>query len=138
MELAQARKARIVPRTGGRALADSLVAQGIDHVFAVPAVPPPVDASNRSSTALLRAVLFSIVLPDDIESTSIPSAELFRATFPLSVFPMAFTRWNPSPPLRLAELFDTVLDWKLNNTNPSVPFLAAELPTRVLALTEMK
>src|ERR1700722_5109666 len=36
MELAQARKARIVPRTGGRALADSLVAQGIDHVFAVP------------------------------------------------------------------------------------------------------
>ena len=37
MELAQARKARIVPRTGGRALADALVAQGIDHVFAVPA-----------------------------------------------------------------------------------------------------
>jgi hypothetical protein len=36
MELAQARKARIVPRTGGRALADALVAQGIDHVFAVP------------------------------------------------------------------------------------------------------
>jgi acetolactate synthase-1/2/3 large subunit len=36
MGLAQARKARIVPRTGGRALADALVAQGIDHVFAVP------------------------------------------------------------------------------------------------------
>ena len=36
MELAPARKARIVPRTGGRALADALVAQGIDHVFAVP------------------------------------------------------------------------------------------------------
>ena len=36
MELAQARKARIVPRTGGRALADALVAQGIDHAFAVP------------------------------------------------------------------------------------------------------
>ena len=36
MELAQARKARIVRRTGGRALADALVAQGIDHVFAVP------------------------------------------------------------------------------------------------------
>src|SRR6202012_3415550 len=36
MELAQARKARITPRTGGRALADALVAQGIDHVFAVP------------------------------------------------------------------------------------------------------
>src|SRR6516225_3710937 len=36
MELAQARKARLVPRTGGRALADALVAQGIDHVFAVP------------------------------------------------------------------------------------------------------
>jgi acetolactate synthase-1/2/3 large subunit len=36
MELAQARKARIVPRTGGRALADALVAQGVDHVFAVP------------------------------------------------------------------------------------------------------
>src|ERR1700735_3285235 len=36
MELAQARKARIFPRTGGRALADALVAQGIDHVFAVP------------------------------------------------------------------------------------------------------
>jgi acetolactate synthase I/II/III large subunit len=36
MELAQARKARIVPRTGGRVLADALVAQGVDHVFAVP------------------------------------------------------------------------------------------------------
>ncbi len=36
MELAQARKARIVPRSGGRALADALVAQGIDHAFAVP------------------------------------------------------------------------------------------------------
>ena len=36
MELAQARKARITRRTGGRALADALVAQGIDHVFAVP------------------------------------------------------------------------------------------------------
>jgi acetolactate synthase I/II/III large subunit len=36
MELAQARKARIVPRMGGRILADALVAQGIDHVFAVP------------------------------------------------------------------------------------------------------
>jgi acetolactate synthase-1/2/3 large subunit len=36
MELAQARRARIVARTGGRALADALVAQGIDHVFAVP------------------------------------------------------------------------------------------------------
>jgi acetolactate synthase-1/2/3 large subunit len=36
MEPAQARKGRIVPRNGGRALADALVAQGIDHVFAVP------------------------------------------------------------------------------------------------------
>src|SRR5580700_12106043 len=36
MELAQARKARITPRLGGRILADSLVAQGIDHVFSVP------------------------------------------------------------------------------------------------------
>ncbi|MGH7210815.1 MAG: thiamine pyrophosphate-binding protein, partial [Acetobacteraceae bacterium] len=36
MELAQARKLRTQPRTGGRALADALVAQGIDHVFAVP------------------------------------------------------------------------------------------------------
>ncbi len=36
MELAQARKARLMPRTGGRILADALVAQGIDHVFSVP------------------------------------------------------------------------------------------------------
>jgi acetolactate synthase I/II/III large subunit len=36
MELAQARKARITPRMGGRILADALVAQGIDHVFSVP------------------------------------------------------------------------------------------------------
>ena len=36
MELAQARKARITPRMGGRILADALVAQGIDHVFEVP------------------------------------------------------------------------------------------------------
>jgi acetolactate synthase-1/2/3 large subunit len=36
MELAQARKARITPRLGGRILADALVAQGIDHVFSVP------------------------------------------------------------------------------------------------------
>ena len=36
MEPVQARKPRIVSRTGGRALADALVAQGIDHVFAVP------------------------------------------------------------------------------------------------------
>ena len=36
MELAQARKARTAPRPGGRVLADALVAQGIDHVFAVP------------------------------------------------------------------------------------------------------
>ncbi len=36
MELAQARKLRTQPRTGGRVLADALVAQGIDHVFAVP------------------------------------------------------------------------------------------------------
>ena len=36
MELAQARKARIAPRSGGRVLADALVAHGIDHVFAVP------------------------------------------------------------------------------------------------------
>ena len=36
MELAQARKLRTQPRTGGRALADALVAQRIDHVFAVP------------------------------------------------------------------------------------------------------
>ena len=37
MELAQARKARIVTRTGGLALADALVAQGIDHVSLFPA-----------------------------------------------------------------------------------------------------
>ena len=36
MELASARKARIVARPGGRILADALVAQGIDHVFSVP------------------------------------------------------------------------------------------------------
>jgi acetolactate synthase-1/2/3 large subunit len=36
MELAQARKARLVPRMGGRILADALVSQGIDHVFSVP------------------------------------------------------------------------------------------------------
>jgi acetolactate synthase-1/2/3 large subunit len=36
MELAQARKARQIPRMGGRVLADALVAQGIDHVFSVP------------------------------------------------------------------------------------------------------
>lgn len=36
MELAQARKARVTPRTGGRVLAEALVAQGIEHVFAVP------------------------------------------------------------------------------------------------------
>ena len=36
MELAQARKARSAPRSGGRLVADALVAQGIDHVFAVP------------------------------------------------------------------------------------------------------
>jgi acetolactate synthase-1/2/3 large subunit len=36
MELAQARKARSVPRHGGKVLADALVAQGIDHVFEVP------------------------------------------------------------------------------------------------------
>jgi acetolactate synthase I/II/III large subunit len=36
MELAKARKARMVPRPGGRILADALVAQGIDHVFEVP------------------------------------------------------------------------------------------------------
>jgi acetolactate synthase-1/2/3 large subunit len=35
MELAQARKVRTA-RPGGRVLADALVAQGIDHVFAVP------------------------------------------------------------------------------------------------------
>lgn len=36
MELSQARKGRLAPRMGGRVLADALVAQGIDHVFAVP------------------------------------------------------------------------------------------------------
>jgi len=36
MELAQARKARLTPRMGGRILADALVSQGIDHVFSVP------------------------------------------------------------------------------------------------------
>ncbi|MEO9189758.1 MAG: thiamine pyrophosphate-binding protein, partial [Acetobacteraceae bacterium] len=36
MELTQARKARGGARTGGRILADALVAQGIDHVFSVP------------------------------------------------------------------------------------------------------
>ncbi len=36
MQLAQARKARSTPRIGGRILADTLVAQGIDHVFSVP------------------------------------------------------------------------------------------------------
>jgi acetolactate synthase-1/2/3 large subunit len=36
MELAQARKGRQTLRHGGRVLADSLVAQGIDHVFEVP------------------------------------------------------------------------------------------------------
>lgn len=36
MELAQARNVRTIPRHGGRILADALVAQGIDHVFAVP------------------------------------------------------------------------------------------------------
>ena len=36
MELAQARGSRMVARPGGQVLADALVAQGIDHVFAVP------------------------------------------------------------------------------------------------------
>ena len=36
MDLAPSRKGRIVKRMGGRILADALVAQGIDHVFAVP------------------------------------------------------------------------------------------------------
>ncbi len=36
VELAKAHKARVVPRSGGRILADALVAQGIDHVFEVP------------------------------------------------------------------------------------------------------
>ncbi|MDE2006962.1 MAG: thiamine pyrophosphate-binding protein [Rhodospirillales bacterium] len=36
MELATARQGRLAPRLGGRVLADALLAQGIDHVFAVP------------------------------------------------------------------------------------------------------
>jgi acetolactate synthase-1/2/3 large subunit len=36
MDLAPSRKGRITKRMGGRILADALVAQGIDHVFAVP------------------------------------------------------------------------------------------------------
>lgn len=36
MELGKARGMRLAPRTGGRVLADALVAQGIAHVFAVP------------------------------------------------------------------------------------------------------
>ena len=36
MEMAQARRARLAPRLGGRILADALVSQGIDHVFEVP------------------------------------------------------------------------------------------------------
>ncbi|MBV9736083.1 MAG: thiamine pyrophosphate-binding protein [Acidisphaera sp.] len=36
MELAQARMPQASPRSGGRVLADALVAQGISHVFAVP------------------------------------------------------------------------------------------------------
>ena len=36
MELSQARKGRLAPRMGGKVLADALVAQGIDHAFAVP------------------------------------------------------------------------------------------------------
>ena len=36
MELARARGVRLTPRTGGRVLADALVAQGIAHAFAVP------------------------------------------------------------------------------------------------------
>ena len=36
MDLAQAGSVRAAPRMGGRILADTLVAQGIDHVFAVP------------------------------------------------------------------------------------------------------
>lgn len=36
MELSRARKSHLMPRTGGRLIADALVAQGIDHVFAVP------------------------------------------------------------------------------------------------------
>ncbi len=36
MELPKARGARLAPRTGGRLVADALVAQGITHAFAVP------------------------------------------------------------------------------------------------------
>ncbi|MCW3475774.1 thiamine pyrophosphate-dependent enzyme [Limobrevibacterium gyesilva] len=36
MELAKARSVKPAARTGGRVLADALVAQGVDHVFAVP------------------------------------------------------------------------------------------------------
>ena len=36
MELAKARGAKLVPRTGGRVLADALVVQGIQLAFAVP------------------------------------------------------------------------------------------------------
>ncbi len=36
MELGKARGTRLAPRTGGRVLADALVAQGIAHAFAVP------------------------------------------------------------------------------------------------------
>ncbi len=36
MELGKARATRLAPRTGGRVLADALVAQGIAHAFAVP------------------------------------------------------------------------------------------------------
>ncbi|MDE2580252.1 MAG: thiamine pyrophosphate-binding protein [Rhodospirillales bacterium] len=36
MDLSQARKGRIGSRMGGKVLADALVAQGIDHIFAVP------------------------------------------------------------------------------------------------------
>ncbi len=36
MELTRATTARVRQRTGGRVLADALVAQGVDHVFAVP------------------------------------------------------------------------------------------------------
>ena len=36
MELAKARGTRLAPRSGGRVLADALVAQGIVHAFAVP------------------------------------------------------------------------------------------------------
>src|SRR5258708_16686318 len=36
MALAKVQRAKPAARTGGRVLADALVAQGIDHVFAVP------------------------------------------------------------------------------------------------------